>query len=166
MLSPKDYLISKQFYKKKLLILTGFIIKNIKNKSLKCHVVWNQEMHNFKVKEVNLVDTVQATWEVIQISNMVLKINRWCKRKMNKIKWKWKIKNNKKLKIYNNNNKWTINQTLLNNKNNKNNKKQNQKNHLLMILPQLKTMNNLKPPKRKKKGNELISDIINLINIE
>jgi len=86
---------------------------------------------------------------------------------MNKIKWKWisnkwKNKSNKKLKIYNNNNKWTTNQTLLNNKK----RKQNLKNQQLKKLPPLKTMNNLKLPKRKKNGNELMRDMKNLINIE
>ena len=159
MLLPKDYLISKQFYRKKLLILTGFIIKNIKNKLLRCHVVRSQVINNFKVKEVNLVAIVRATWEVIQTSNTVLVINRWCRRKMNKIKWKWNNNNkckkkknnniNKKLKIYSNNNsKWRKNnQNKINNKKKKLDLKSHllMTPHLLMTLLQLKTINNLIP---------------------
>ena len=137
--SPKDYLINKQFYRKKLLILTGFIIRNTRSKLPKCHVVWRDtKVNNMLVKVVNS-HTLPVTWGVILTfkSNMTCNSNKW---KNNK--W-WKIMPKK----YNNN--------LLNNK-------KKPLNNLNKTLLPMKMTRNQKPPRRKMMESEKTRDLLKI----
>ena len=131
--SPKDYLINKQCYRKKLSILTGSIIKSTRRKLPKCLRVWRDtKVSNMLVKEANS-HTLPVTWGVTLIfkSNMTCNSNKWKNNKW----WKKKIMPKK----YNNN--------LLNNK------KKPLKNLNKTLLP-INKMQNQKPPKRKMKLSE------------
>lgn len=114
MLSQKDYSINRLFCRKKLLILTGFTIRNTKNKLLKCLVIWSRKVNNNSiVKVVNLEDTQLVIWEAIQIFNTERKIKWWISNRYRCRNKKWNNKTNKMNKIKNNSKiKWTHNRNL------------------------------------------------------